>query len=230
VTSFEITRAASQPQKAGDRTIRADAFILATVGTSVGPFRWAHGPPSLCLKLGVFHKGQAVTANGHAAAALQYLDPRKNFGAGCRLTTTCTRRCEGEVAYQNLYAAGALLAATTTADHAVRGADLTGCWPVASRQAPVRAELEKIVGAPALTSDPCATTGRWASWMCGPQDAAAGLVARPPGASRWPRSWLGERQRSEGDARWRHRRLRRSLASSWRAVSTWAHSIASSRS
>jgi anaerobic glycerol-3-phosphate dehydrogenase len=110
VTSFEITRGRITTAKAGDRTIRADAFILATGRHIGGGLSGGHMTAEPLLKLGVFHEGQAVTRTGTRLQHLQYLDPAEELRSGVSTDNHLHPLAdEGKVAFQNLYAAGALL-------------------------------------------------------------------------------------------------------------------------
>lgn len=110
VTSFEITRGRITTAKAGDRSIRADAFILATGRHIGGGLSGGHMTAEPLLKLGVFHEGQAVTRTGTRLQHLQYLDPAEELRSGVSTDDHLhPLDDEGEVALQNLYAAGALL-------------------------------------------------------------------------------------------------------------------------
>ena len=96
--------------RVGDRTFRADAFILATglhIGGGLVGGRTTREP---LLKLGVYHDGQAVTRMGTRLQHLQYLDPAEELRSG----VATDRRLhpldeDGRVKYDNLYAAGAVL-------------------------------------------------------------------------------------------------------------------------
>jgi len=110
VTSFASAQGRITTARAGDRTIRADAFVLATGRHIGGGLLGGHMTAEPLLKLGVFHDGQAVTRTGTRLQHLQYLDPAEELKSG---VSTDERLHplddEGQVAYQNLYAAGALL-------------------------------------------------------------------------------------------------------------------------
>jgi anaerobic glycerol-3-phosphate dehydrogenase len=110
VTSFETTRGRITTAKAGDRTIRADAFILATGRHIGGGLSGGHMTTEPLLKLGVFHEGQAVTRTGTRLQHLLYLDPAEELRSGVSTDDHLhPLDDEGRVAFQNLYAAGALL-------------------------------------------------------------------------------------------------------------------------
>jgi glycerol-3-phosphate dehydrogenase subunit B len=96
--------------QAGDRTIRADAFVLATGKHIGGGVLGGHTTAEPLLKLGVFHDGEAVTRMGTRLQHLQYLDPAEELRSGVSTDNHLhPLDDEGQVPYQNLYAAGALL-------------------------------------------------------------------------------------------------------------------------
>jgi glycerol-3-phosphate dehydrogenase subunit B len=110
VQSFDSTAGAITAARAGDRTLRADAFVLATGHHIGGGLTGGRLPAEPLLKLGVFHGGQAVTSMGTRLQHLQYLDPAEELRSG--VSTDQQLRPldrEGRVAYDNLYAAGAVL-------------------------------------------------------------------------------------------------------------------------
>ena len=110
VNSFESARGRIINARVGARTIRADAFVLATGRHVGGGLVGGHMTAEPLLKLGVLHDGQAVTRTGTRLQHLQYLDPAEELKSG---VSTDERLHplddEGQVEYQNLYAAGALL-------------------------------------------------------------------------------------------------------------------------
>jgi glycerol-3-phosphate dehydrogenase subunit B len=110
VTSFDSSGGAITAARAGDRTFRADAFVLATGHHIGGGLTGGRLPAEPLLKLGVFHAGQAVTSMGTRLQHLQYLDPAEELRSG----VSTDQRLHpldgnGRVAYDNLYAAGAVL-------------------------------------------------------------------------------------------------------------------------
>jgi glycerol-3-phosphate dehydrogenase subunit B len=110
VTSFETARGRVASARAGDRTLRADAFILAAgrhIGGGLTGGRIASEP---LLKLGVFHDGSPVKSLGTRLQHLQYLDPAQELRSGLSTDNRLHPLNEdGRVAYENLYAAGAVL-------------------------------------------------------------------------------------------------------------------------
>lgn len=110
VTSFESARGRITSAKAGDRTIRAEAFVLATGRHIGGGLLGGHVTAEPLLNLGVFHEGQAVTRTGTRLQHLQYLDPAEELRSGVSTDHHLhPLDDDGRVPYQNLYAAGALL-------------------------------------------------------------------------------------------------------------------------
>ena len=110
VTSFENARGRITSAQAGDRTIRADAFVLATGRHIGGGLLGGHMTAEPLLKLGVFHDGEAVTRMGTRLQHVQYLDPAEELRCGVSTDNHLhPLDDEGQVPYQNLYAAGALL-------------------------------------------------------------------------------------------------------------------------
>lgn len=110
VASFEVARNRVTSARVGDRTFRADAFILATGMHIGGGLVGGHLPREPLLKLGVFHDDQVVTRMGTRLQHLQYLDPAEELRSG----VSTDRRLrpldeDGRVPYDNLYAAGAVL-------------------------------------------------------------------------------------------------------------------------
>jgi glycerol-3-phosphate dehydrogenase subunit B len=110
VTSFDSSGGAITAARAGERSFRADAFVLATghhIGGGLTGGRW---PAESLLKLGVFHEGQAVTSMGTRFQHLQYLDAAEELRSGVS-TDERLRPLDGDgrVAYDNLYAVGAVL-------------------------------------------------------------------------------------------------------------------------
>jgi anaerobic glycerol-3-phosphate dehydrogenase len=110
VVSFEVSRKSVTSARVGDRTFRADAFILATGMHIGGGLVGGHLTREPLLKLGVYHDGEAVTRMGTRLQHLQYLDPAEELRSG----VSTDKRLhplddEGRVSYDNLYAAGAVL-------------------------------------------------------------------------------------------------------------------------
>jgi glycerol-3-phosphate dehydrogenase subunit B len=110
VTSFDSSGGAITVARAGDRTFRADAFVVATGHHIGGGLSGGRTPAEPLLKLGVFHGGQPVTSMGTRLQHLQYLDPSEELRSGLS-TDQRLRPLDGggRVAFDNLYAAGAVL-------------------------------------------------------------------------------------------------------------------------
>ena len=110
VTSFDSSGATITAARAGERTFRADAFVLATGHHIGGGLTGGRTPAEPLLELGVFHGGQPVARMGTRLQHLQYLDPAEELRSG--LSTDQRLRPldeDGRVAHDNLYAAGAVL-------------------------------------------------------------------------------------------------------------------------
>ncbi len=110
VASFEVAPKSVTSARVGDRTFRADAFILATGLHIGGGLVGGHVTREPLLKLGVYHDGQAVTRMGTRLQHLQYLDPAEELRGGVSTDKRLHPLDEdGRVPYDNLYAAGAVL-------------------------------------------------------------------------------------------------------------------------
>ena len=93
--------------QAGEKSHRADAFVLAT-GHHIGGGLLKERPVREPLAgLGVFHESRPVAESGTRLQHLEYLDPAPQFQTGL-MTDERLRPFDatGQVAYQNLYAAG----------------------------------------------------------------------------------------------------------------------------
>jgi glycerol-3-phosphate dehydrogenase subunit B len=110
VTSFETTRGRITSARAGDRTFRADAFIFATGRHIGGGLQGGRITSEPLLKLGVFHDGTPAARMGTRLQHLQYLDPADELRSGLSTDDRLHPLDEdGRVAFDNLYAAGAVL-------------------------------------------------------------------------------------------------------------------------
>ena len=110
VTSFETSGGRIVSAKAGDRTFRADSYVLATGLHIGGGLLGGRITTEPLLKLGVFHAGQPVRSSGTRLQHLEYLDPAEELRSG--LSTDKGLHPldeEGNVPYANLFAAGAVL-------------------------------------------------------------------------------------------------------------------------
>jgi glycerol-3-phosphate dehydrogenase subunit B len=110
VQSVESTRGRITSVRAGDRSLRGDAFILATghhIGGGLDGGRVTSEP---LLNLGVFHDGETVATSGTRLQHLQYIDPAEALRSGLRTDSQLHPLDEGgQLPYTNLYAAGAVL-------------------------------------------------------------------------------------------------------------------------
>ncbi|TMC00057.1 MAG: FAD-dependent oxidoreductase [Chloroflexi bacterium] len=110
VTSFETSTGRIVSARSGDRTFRADAFVLASglhIGGGLNGGRLTSEP---LLKLGVFHEGISVREIGTRLQHLQYLDPAEELRSGLSTDKGLHPLDEdGNVPYANLFAAGAVL-------------------------------------------------------------------------------------------------------------------------
>lgn len=110
VRSVESTRGRITSVRADDRSLRADMFILATghhIGGGLDGGRVTREP---LLNLGVYHNGEPVGAAGTRLQHLQYIDSAEELRSGLRTDADLHPLDEeGQVPYDNLYAAGAVL-------------------------------------------------------------------------------------------------------------------------
>lgn len=110
VTSFEVEGDRVVAARAGDRTFRADAFVLATGRHIGGGLRAGRATTEPLLGLGVYHAGEPARILGTRLRHLLYLDPAEEM----RMGLMTDRRLhpldeDGAAPYGNLYAAGAVL-------------------------------------------------------------------------------------------------------------------------
>jgi glycerol-3-phosphate dehydrogenase subunit B len=110
VTSLEVARGRISAARAGDKSFRADAFIIATghhIGGGLIGGRVAREP---LLGLGVFHGGRPVGTAGTRLQHMQYLGPAEEFRGGLATDSRLHPLDEvGSAPYENLFAAGAVL-------------------------------------------------------------------------------------------------------------------------
>jgi anaerobic glycerol-3-phosphate dehydrogenase len=110
ITSFEVSRDRVTAARAGDRTFRADAFVLATGRHIGGGLRAGRATTEPLLGLGVFHDGEPATSLGTRLRYLRYLDPGEEMRMGLMTDKRLhPQNEEGNVPFTNLYAAGAVL-------------------------------------------------------------------------------------------------------------------------
>jgi glycerol-3-phosphate dehydrogenase subunit B len=110
VQMVESARGRITSVRAGERTLRADSFVLATghhIGGGLDGGRTTKEP---LLNLGVFHDGAPVSATGTRLQHLQYIDSSEELRSGLRTDNQLHPLDEsGDAPYSNLYAAGAVL-------------------------------------------------------------------------------------------------------------------------
>lgn len=96
--------------KSGDRSLRAQAFVLATGHYIGGGLRKDATTSEPLLNLGVFHDGRAVSTLGTRLKHVDYLEPGQEFRAGLATDDRLRPLDEsGNAPYENLFAAGAVL-------------------------------------------------------------------------------------------------------------------------
>jgi len=110
ITSFDVNGSRIIAARAGDRTFRADAFVLATGRHIGGGLRAGRTTTEPLLGLGVFYEGEPASSLGARQHHLRYLDP----GDEMRMGLMTDKRLHplndvGTAPYNNLYAAGAVL-------------------------------------------------------------------------------------------------------------------------
>jgi glycerol-3-phosphate dehydrogenase subunit B len=95
---------------AGERTFRAQAFVLATGHYIGGGLRKDGATTEPLLHLGVFHEGRAVSTQGARLQHIDYLESAQEFRAGLATDERLRPLDEsGNAPYENLFAAGAVL-------------------------------------------------------------------------------------------------------------------------
>jgi anaerobic glycerol-3-phosphate dehydrogenase len=110
ITSFDVSGGRITAARAGDRTFRADAFVLATGRHIGGGLTGGRVTTEPLLGLGVFHGGEPVQSMGTRLQHLQYLDPAEELRSGLATDRRLHPLDEaGSVPYSNLFAAGAVL-------------------------------------------------------------------------------------------------------------------------
>lgn len=96
--------------RAGDKTFRAQAFVLATGHYIGGGLRKDHDTREPLLGLGVYHDGRPVTSLGTRLAHIAYLEPAQEFRTGLAADDRLRPLDEfGQAPYENLFAAGSVL-------------------------------------------------------------------------------------------------------------------------
>jgi glycerol-3-phosphate dehydrogenase subunit B len=110
IESFDSDNGTITSARAGDRTFRADAFVLATGHHIGGGIRGGRMPEEPLAGLGVFHDGRPARSGGARLRHLEYLDAAAEMTSGLMTDKELRPLNEDGVApYANLYAAGAVL-------------------------------------------------------------------------------------------------------------------------
>jgi glycerol-3-phosphate dehydrogenase subunit B len=110
VGSFESENGRITSARAGDRTFRADAFVLATGHHIGGGIRGGRMPAEALAGLGVFHDGRPASSGGARLRHLEYLNAAAEMTSGLMTDKQLhPLNEEGVAPYANLYAAGAVL-------------------------------------------------------------------------------------------------------------------------
>lgn len=110
VTSFDVDGGRVTAARAGDRTFRADAFVLATGRHIGGGLRAGRTTTEPLLGLGVFYGGEPARTMATRLHHLRYLDPAEEMRIGLMTDKRLHPLSEdGAATYSNLYAAGAVL-------------------------------------------------------------------------------------------------------------------------
>jgi glycerol-3-phosphate dehydrogenase subunit B len=110
ISSFDVDGSRIISARAGDRTFRADAFVLATGRHIGGGLRAGRFTTEPLLGLGVFYDGEPATNLGARQHHLRYLDPGEEMRMGLMTDKRLHPLNEdGTPLYGNLYAAGAVL-------------------------------------------------------------------------------------------------------------------------
>ena len=96
--------------RAGEKSFRGHAFVLATGRYIGGGLRKDHETNESLLGLGVFHEGRPVASLGTRLAHIEYLEPAQEFRSGLATDERLRPLDEsGEAPYENLFAAGSVL-------------------------------------------------------------------------------------------------------------------------
>lgn len=110
VTGFETAGGRVVAARAGDRSFRADAFVLATGRHIGGGLDGGRTTTEPLLDLGVFHEGRPVSGLGTRLQHMYYLDPAEEMRAGLMTDRGLHPLTEdGAAPYSNLFAAGSVL-------------------------------------------------------------------------------------------------------------------------
>jgi len=129
VTAFESARGHLTSVRAGERTLRGDAFVLASGHHIGGGLIGGRVTTEPIFGLGVWHDGQAVANAGTRLQHLQYIDAGEAMKSGVATDRELhPLDGEGQVAYDNLFAAGALLGGYEYAGECGFGVPLLTGW------------------------------------------------------------------------------------------------------
>jgi glycerol-3-phosphate dehydrogenase subunit B len=110
VESFETDTQSITSARAGDRTFRADAFVLATGHHIGGGIRGGRKAVEPLLGLGIFLDGSPAKAGGARLRHLEYLDAAAEMRSGLMTDNRLHPLDEeGRAKYSNLFATGAVL-------------------------------------------------------------------------------------------------------------------------
>ena len=110
VESLDSTNGRITSARAGDRTFRADAFVIATGHHIGGGIRGGRTAVEPLLRLGVFNDGRPVSSGSARLRHLKYLDAAAEMRSGLITDKRLHPLDEdGGIPYSNLFAAGAAL-------------------------------------------------------------------------------------------------------------------------
>jgi len=110
VDGVQVEGARIVAAKAGEKSFRADAFVLATGHYIGGGLRKDGATSEPLLGLGVFHDGTAVATLGTRLQHMEYLEPAQEFRTGLATDERLRPVDEaGRPPWENLFAAGAVL-------------------------------------------------------------------------------------------------------------------------
>ncbi|HEX2679751.1 MAG TPA: FAD-binding protein [Candidatus Dormibacteraeota bacterium] len=110
ITGFETSRGRITAARAGNRTFRADSFILATGRHIGGGLRGGRATVETLLGLGVFYEGRPASSQETRLRHLEYLDPSEEMKLGVATDRRLhPLREDGMAPYLNLHTVGAVL-------------------------------------------------------------------------------------------------------------------------
>jgi glycerol-3-phosphate dehydrogenase subunit B len=129
VQSFETEGTRIVAARAGERSFRGDAFVLATGHHIGGGIRGGRKPSEPLLELGVFHEGRPASSGGARLRHLEYLDAAEEMRSGLQTDKRLRPMDEqGGTPYSNLFAAGAVLGGYDYAGSCGFGVPLLTGW------------------------------------------------------------------------------------------------------